>query len=402
MSSPGIPKKQTGELWDKMVIREAREEAQRMGVSVADWEEARAMAKALQDSVRENVNSSSSAGDGLGRAGAGFDPFSKQGGTETADLADNQSEEEEEEEEEEEGGEGSQLDSASFVYSSSASVRAGSSASNPHSSSTYLPPHDPDDSIWFNLPSDITILVHQFMGCIDTAGYMSMLCHGARYANGGLFYVAEKVYQHLCQQIFLKQFHARKLALTNFKSWKSMAIYRPRLRTNGFYSLRTVYSKPPCTDYFWEEKQKRVQGLECHFYRHFRFYDDNKCLYSLSVTDPWSSPFKDMKPVSKKIYSATYVAKGRMVEVHVPTHYCEIFFTLEILDGDQSYSMYSGKHSVLRILSHRQMVGNGEFATEFALPMNCDLRFYRRWLWVARDFFDKENNGETEAGGRIY
>jgi len=99
-----------------------------------------------------------------------------------------------------------------------------------------------------------------------------------------------------------------------------------------------------------------------------------------------------MKPVPKKIYSATYVAKGRMVEVHVPTHYCEIFFTLEILGGDQSYSMYSGKHSVLRILSHRQMVGNGAdtFTTEFALPMNCDLRFYRRWLWVARDFFDKE------------
>lgn len=45
------------------------------------------------------------------------------------------------------------------------------------------------------------------------------------------------------------------IQVENWLTWRNMLVYRPRLRTNGFYTLRTKYSKGYCNDNFWEEKQ---------------------------------------------------------------------------------------------------------------------------------------------------
>ena len=346
------------EIWQDMLIREAKMEARRLGVRVPDMEEALATLRAIADSQRDNDELTSTAFTSLSHPHEiNKEYISKDYAAPQAISADQSNVDDDETDQ-------PSLDRDITIVAAKAHA------------------HGAEDSIWLHLPADITYRVHQFLGCIDSAGYLQMLCHGALAANGGLFHVSELEYRYLCEQIFPHQFQVKKLQLLHFKTWREMAIYRPRLRTNGFYSLKTMYTKPPCNDNFWEEK--KVKSLETIFYRHLRFYDDGKCLYSLSVTDPWSSPFKDMRPIDKKIYCGQYFAKGRNVEVHIDTHYCSIEFTLQILDGDQSYSKYGGNHSVLRIISHRQLI-MGQ-STEFSLPINCDLRFYRRWFWRSCDY----------------
>ena len=48
----------------------------------------------------------------------------------------------------------------------------------------------------------------------------------------------------------------------------------PTASTDWFYCLRTLYSRAPCHDNFWEEK--KVQSVECKFYRYLRFMDHGK------------------------------------------------------------------------------------------------------------------------------
>ena len=143
-------------------------------------------------------------------------------------------------------------------------------------------------------------------------------------------------------------------------------VLRPRIRTNGFYCLRTLYSRAPSNDSFWEEKitqsvevrvvhkaLEKKTGLEnlaiimlrmsnavpislyhheriflplflslffqVKFYRHMRFFDDGRMLYSLDTVEP-----DDMAKhltlgavVPKKIFEGKYTLVGKTVHVEV-------------------------------------------------------------------------------------
>ena len=61
-------------------------------------------------------------------------------------------------------------------------------------------------------------------------------------------------------------------------------VLRPRIRTNGFYCLRTLYSRAPSNDSFWEEKitqsvEVKVQHKELEKsdrIRGFSHYNDSR------------------------------------------------------------------------------------------------------------------------------
>jgi hypothetical protein len=198
-------------------------------------------------------------------------------------------------------------------------------------------------NIWLmRLPSDIAFCIHRFVGDIDMIGIVTQLCKysakpdlkkipasststsksstdvSVRPPLGigvGLFRIGEIVFKHYCNTIYPIQFNhnIRKIVNeTKFNSWKEMAIYRPRLRTNGFYSIKTIYSKPPNNDMFWEEK--KLKSVEVKFYRHMRFYDNGNVLYSLSITGKYSTVH--YSPVQYSTVTLVIVALFPCMHVH--------------------------------------------------------------------------------------
>ena len=295
---------------------------------------------------------------------------------------------------------------------------------------------DNEALVWSRLPVELTVRVHSFLGDIDMCGIIPTLCRsssqvgaavgGERSRIGGLFQISEAVYKHYCQELFPtlyphlyrssssssrsnnnscsnskssrdgngssgsgngKAKPLPQLTLNRFSSWRHMALARPRLRLNGFYSIRSVYSKAPCNDNFWEPK--KTKSVEVEFYRHMRFYENGDVLYSLNTKDPWDFPFgRNMQPTSKKIFAGKYKCKGKLVAVTVDTHYSTVSFELQVLDGCESYSNYAGNHSVLQIIKHSQVVGTGQAQSRWGmqLPVNCDMRYWRHWDFNYRDF----------------
>ena len=109
----------------------------------------------------------------------------------------------------------------------------------------------------------------------DMSGYLHCI------AKTNPFRPSELIYQTLCENIYGSQCRKKQLLISNWGgSWRNMLILRPRVRTNGFYCLRTLFSRAPCHDNFWEEK--KVQSVECKFYRYMRFMDHGKVRILLS------------------------------------------------------------------------------------------------------------------------
>jgi hypothetical protein len=131
-------------------------------------------------------------------------------------------------------------------------------------------------NMWCDLPTDVGAIVCEYLE-VDYCGYMLMI------SKLWSILPTEALYRRFCYQIFQSQTAKKILNLNNWGgSWRTMLISRPRLRTNGIYSLRTSYSKPPVNDRFWEEKISEFS--ETKFYRHLRFFDDGRLLYSLCNT----------------------------------------------------------------------------------------------------------------------
>jgi hypothetical protein len=134
-------------------------------------------------------------------------------------------------------------------------------------------------SLWqLYLPQDVTNKILIFLSDPDMYGYLNFI------AKTNPFKPNEVVYKSLCSIIYTAQSKKKSLNVENWKTWKNMLVYRPRIRTNGFYSLRTLYSRAPSNDIFWEEKI--TQSIEVKFYRHMRFFNDGYMLYSLDTVDP--------------------------------------------------------------------------------------------------------------------
>jgi len=105
---------------------------------------------------------------------------------------------------------------------------------------------------WFTVPVEISDMILSFLGDIDMCGYLPMI------AKETAIIPSETVYELLCRQVYLRQSSKKLINVSNWGSWRNMLIFRPRLRTNGFYSIRTSFWKAPCNDAFWEEKNMNL------------------------------------------------------------------------------------------------------------------------------------------------
>jgi hypothetical protein len=101
---------------------------------------------------------------------------------------------------------------------------------------------------WINLPLEIVDIILIFLGDVDACGILLM-------TSKTVFQPRIKVYEFLCKHIYCKQTSKKSCDIKKWKSWRDMLIARPRLRTNGFYSLKTTFTKNYNNDAFWEEKK---------------------------------------------------------------------------------------------------------------------------------------------------
>ena len=107
---------------------------------------------------------------------------------------------------------------------------------------------------WHLLPVDVCDRIWSYIGEADMIGYIYML------SKTPFFRPSPLVFRHLCEIIYVGQTLKGQLVLEKWSSWRRMLINRPRLRTNGFYCMKEMYSRAPNNDSFWEEK--RTQSVE--------------------------------------------------------------------------------------------------------------------------------------------
>lgn len=345
-------------IFESMIINERRALAHQLGVRVADLEDAFNLELAIGES---RVTAETSASSIRGNASA-----EQSSSLAEKTLAPTAQEREDMQEPDDEMKLASEDQPTSFSYDSI----------------TTLTQEEQERSRWWLLPTELSDRILLFVGSVDMLGYLHMVAK----TNG--FKPSEAVYKRLAEIVYPSQFGANtRLQTSNWgDSWRNLLVHRPRIRTNGFYTLRTMYSKAPTNDSF--DEPKIVGSIESVFHRHFRFFDTHRVLYSPSLQDAWdiSDQLYRAKRVEKHIYLGQYSAKGRLVTCVFTLHYCTLKFVLEIRDGCDSYSCYPGKHSVLRILEHSQITPGRGVSEEclFPLPINCDCRFWREWHFDPR------------------
>jgi hypothetical protein len=119
------------------------------------------------------------------------------------------------------------------------------------------------------------------------------------------------------------------------------------------------------------------------YYRHFRFFDYGRVLYSLDIIEP-----RDMKrylqsgqAVHRRIYEGSYTLSRNQVSIQVQLHYCQMLFELLLLDGDDGYA---GKHNMLTLLSHSSVPNTApQLVVSYPIPVFANFRFYRVWNFQA-------------------
>lgn len=227
---------------------------------------------------------------------------------------------------------------------------------------------------WHLLPQVIVDDILCFLGDPDSLGYLCI-------ASCSTFQPSEKVYRYFCDQIYPRQVAKKGLyRLDRWVTWRNMLVNRPRLRTNGFYTLRTKFSKPYCNDAFWEEK--RNEFIEVRYYRHLRFFDYGRCLYSLDIAEPSDMMrlLESGNPVNKRVYTGTYtLSQLNHVRVEVKLHYCDMVFDMLLLDGDDGYQ---GKHNMLKLVNHSSIVEGSHrlnHSINYPIPVFANFRFHRCW-----------------------
>jgi hypothetical protein len=133
-------------------------------------------------------------------------------------------------------------------------VNTSSSSSNNNSNNNNNISKKQRELEWGLLPLGVTDSILGFVGSADMMGYICTVSKGFK------SWASEYSCQQICKRIFAAQTQRNKLKIENWRSWSNMLVHRPRLRVNGFYSLRTLFSKAPCNDRFWEVKN--LQSIE--------------------------------------------------------------------------------------------------------------------------------------------
>lgn len=235
-------------IWEKMRTEERRVLASQLGMKVSDLEEQEALMETLEaskatdaDQPQSDVCSLSKRTDDFGvseytKAASEKYLNSKQVEVEVDDDA-------------------QYFDKDSVLFKANSQCRV-EETTNPASSSELIE----EGGKWHTLPFEMVDRILMFLGDIDMLGYIAT-------ASKSTFRPSEAVYEYLCRITYPMQTAKKTLQVENWLTWKNMLIHRPRLRTNGLYTLRTMYSKGYCNDNFWEEKQyKSVEVSVLCFY----------------------------------------------------------------------------------------------------------------------------------------
>lgn len=238
-------------IWEKMVLQERRQAAQKVGKRVSDLEEEASMLSAMQQSLendKQNEHETErtstidnprvsaailvSSGDDRNRtvetgkvAANNCDPS----------LADDNDHDD--------------LDQPHEFENISSSYDYNQTASHLNASTSTDESIQEKPSIWLKLPVELAQRILIILGDVDMLGYLNLV------AKRNPFKPTEYVYRTLCHDIFPRQTIKKKLLVERWRSWRNMLIHRPRIRTNGFYCLRTSYTKAPNNDRFWEPRQ---------------------------------------------------------------------------------------------------------------------------------------------------
>jgi hypothetical protein len=244
---------------------------------------------------------------------------------------------------------------------------------------------------WYQLPQVLVDQILMFLCDPDALGYLHI-------ASKSTFQPSDKVYRFICEQIYPKQTSKRICRIERWRSWRNMLIHRPRLRTNGFYTLRTMFTKAYCNDAFWEEKVHT--SIELKYYRHMRFFENGQMLYSLDIADPHDMVrlLEPGQPIPRRLYAGTYTLTRDIVTVEVPLHYCDMRFELQITSEDDGFR---GNHNGLRLISHTSNVGGAHrlhHAVSYPIPVFATFRFYRCWHFMPHVPV-ATNGGKSGAGG---
>lgn len=207
-------------LWDQMILNERKQKALSLGIRVCELEEQESLFSTLQESYiddqkgifinehdEKDVKLGENSNFGFGKS----DEFDD-------DLSDCED-------------------------------KKGSSWTDSVKESNYeLVINSSDQSFWSNLPNEIVESILIFLCDPDSLGYLSI-------SSKSVFQASERVYKFICEKIYFNQTVKKKLNVENWGSWRNMLVRRPRLRVNGIYSLKTVFTKAPNNDAFWEEKK---------------------------------------------------------------------------------------------------------------------------------------------------
>jgi hypothetical protein len=224
-------------IWEKMRTEERRVKANRLGIKVSDLEE--------QESLLETLEASRTGGAPLSQSDdkTSLKFISVQDGiaeyTKKAAFKYSQQVVKEEDLDDD----AQYFDKDSVLFKANSAYRVESNLNGTKQSDVIE-----DGGKWHTLPNELVDKILMFLGDVDMMGYLNI-------ASKTTFKPSEKVYEYLCRITYPMQTAKKTLQVENWLTWRNMIIHRPRLRTNGFYTLRTMYSKGYCNDNFWEEKQ---------------------------------------------------------------------------------------------------------------------------------------------------
>ena len=229
-------------LWEKMRLEERRVRAAQLGVKVSDLEEMELLQETI-DQSREVINelNTTDVESNLVKDGNVINNFTDSNKLHNAEIEVD--------------------DDAGYFDQNSVLFRK----IKPHNSITTTSESniniETECGPWYKLPHEVVDRILMILGDIDMIGYLCI-------TSKNTFKPSEIVYKFLCSITYPVQTMHKKLLVENWLNWRNMLIYRPRLRTNGFYTLRTKYSKGYCNDAFWEEKQyKSVEVGDLFYYK---------------------------------------------------------------------------------------------------------------------------------------
>lgn len=212
-------------IWEKMIIEERKAKAAELGLKVSELEEMENLALSIEENMNINSSSSSSATSSTPKV----EPVPEKKNSNVSVVK--------------------QLPSTNKKILTPVKVVEHVVVSHPVAVSSSSHKCGP----WVHLIPELVDRVLEYVGDPDMMGYLLM-------TSKSVFQPTERVYRFICESIYPKQTLKHTLNIDKWLSWRRMLINRPRLRLNGFYSLKTLYSRAPCNDNFWEPKQ--YQSIE--------------------------------------------------------------------------------------------------------------------------------------------